>query len=564
MAENSAMRSSLCSHAWRLLTALQLILGAIAAPAAVAAAGVEISSDASAVQFINEQIRAAWRDAKVSPSSMATDGEWCRRLYLDVIGRIPTLDETTQFLEDRGKNKRAKLVDRLLSDAYQAEYARNWSGVWTNLLIGRGGDADRRGLVSRDGLRVYLREAFERNVPYTQLVQDLIGANGANAPGEQGFHGAVNFLLANLQDNATPATAKTARIFLGVQVQCTQCHDHPFNEWKQEQFWGLNAFFRQARPLRTFEGTRVVGARLEDEDFPGESGNPQTGEIYFERRDGTLAAMLEPTFLDGSKINPSGYVEDVNRRDELARLVTHAPEMPLAIVNRMWGWFFGHGFTTPIDDMGPHNPPTHPALLEGLANRFATSGYDLKRLIRWMVLSEPYGLSSRPGRQNSKDDPAQGGSPLFSRFYLRQIRPEQLYDSLITATKVQPEDARAAERQKQQWLAQFTITYGTDENDETSTFNGTIPQSLLLMNGELTRWATSTERETFLGQLAHEAADDRTKINKLYLAALSRLPSREELTVAQQIWLHHGGDTSAALQDIWWALLNSNEFILNH
>jgi hypothetical protein len=409
-----------------------------------------------------------------------------------------------------------------------------------------------------------LYEAFQRNKSYDTLVSELIAANGANAPGSEDFNGAVNFLLDNLQDKATPATAKTARLFLGVQVQCTQCHDHPFNTWKQDQFWGLNAFFRQARALRTFEDTRVVSARLEDEDFAGESGNPQTGEIYFERRNGTLIAVLEPTFIDGTKIKPSGYVQDVNRRDALAALVVKSPQMPLAIVNRMWAYFFGHGFTRPVDDMGPHNPPSHPALLQGLADQFVASGYDLRQLIRWIVLSEPYSLSSRAARHNQQDEPSLGQKPLFSHFYLRQMRPEQLYDSLVTATEAAGQRSQEGDERRRAWLSQFTIAFGTDENDETSTFNGTIPQALLLMNGELTNQALSTQSGSFLAQVAGESATDREKMNKLYLAALSRLPTRDELATAQQIWLEHRGDTAAALRDIWWALLNSNEFILNH
>lgn len=519
-------------------------------------------TDSEVIDFINSQLRSSWRDAEISPSDPATDGEWVRRVYLDVIGRIPSVDETEQFLKSRDKDKRGKLIEALLSSAYREEFARNWSGIWTNLLLGRKLDADRRGLVNREGLETYLHDAFSRNLAYDRMVHELVSANGANQPDEPGFNGAVNFLLDNLQDKATPATTKTARLFLGVQVQCTQCHDHPFNTWKQNQFWGLNAFFRQARALRTFDDNRVVSARLEDEDFAGEAGDPQTGEIYFERRNNTLVAVLQPTFIDGTTIEPSGYVDDVNRRDQLADLIVGSREMRLAIVNRVWAHFFGYGFTKPVDDMGPHNPPSHPELLDGLADQFAAHGDDLHKLIRWITQSDAYALSSRAGRHNQADEPSLGSKPLFSRFYLRQMRPEELFESLATATRVT--DAASHRQQRRQWLDQFTISYGTDENDEASTFNGTIPQALMLMNGDLTRRALSTESGTFLGTVAQESGDDRAKINKLYLAALSRLPTRDELAVAQRIWMGRRGDSAKALQDIWWALLNSNEFILNH
>ncbi|MBL9124609.1 MAG: DUF1549 domain-containing protein [Planctomycetaceae bacterium] len=510
--------------------------------------------------FIDQAIRQGWKEQQLTPSSPATDGEWCRRLFLDVIGRIPTADETLAFVADKSPAKRGQLVDRLLGDEYRDEYSRNWTNVWTNLLIGRSGGQGRRDLVNRAGMQQYLREAFDANKPYDVLVFELISANGCNKPGEEGFNGAVNFLLDNLEENAVPATAKTSRLFLGQQVQCTQCHNHPFNNWKQDQFWGMNAFFRQTRALRTFDGRDIVSVRLEDEDFAGEGGDPREAEIYFERRDNTLKVVAQPTFIDGATIAPAGYVDEVNRRDELARLVQKSPELPRALVNRMWAHFFGYGFTKPVDDLGPHNPASHPELLAGLAERFAAASFDLRQLVRWLALSEAYSLSSRGSAENEADDPTSGNPPQFSRFYLRQLRPEELYDSLIVATQTPADDARG----RDDWLSQFTIALGTDENDETTTFNGTIPQTLMMMNGELIEKATASGGKSFLAELAQSSMRDPEKIERLYLAALSRQPSREELKLAQQLWLAKKGDTAAALEDIWWAILNSNEFILNH
>ncbi len=553
-------RLALATH----FVALLFIFSAAARSAETQATQPVAKSDAEVLRFINEQVRQGWCDAELTPSDPATDGEWVRRVYLDLLGRIPSINETNVFLRDRSKDKKAKLVTSLQASANREEYARHWSEVWTNLLLGRQLNSDRRGLVNRDGLDLYLREAFRTNASYDKIVQELIAANGSNTPGEDDFHGGVNFLLDNLQDKATPATAKTARIFLGVQVQCTQCHDHPSNTWKQSQFWGLNAFFRQARALRTYDDNRVVSARLEDEDFPGEAGNPETGEIYFEHRNSTLVAILEPTFIDGSTIPPSGYVKDVNRRDALAQFVVQSREMPLALVNRLWSQFLGYGFTKPVDDMGPHNLPSHPALLEGLADQFVAHRFDLDALVRWLVLSEPYSLSSRAGRHNQQDEPALGGKPSFSRFYLRQMPPENLYNSLVVATRTDKMTAAEHQAEKRKWLNQFAISFGTDENDETTTFNGTIPQALMLMNGELTETAVECRPGSILYDVAQGSGSDRDKINQLYLAAFSRLPSRDELAMAQKIWLDKRGETASALMDIWWSLLNTNEFILNH
>jgi hypothetical protein len=258
-------------------------------------------------------------------------------------------------------------------------------------------------------------------------------------------------------------------------------------------------------------------------------------------------------------IDPSGYVDDVNRRNELAQLVRTSPELPRALVNRLWAHFLGYGFTKPVDDMGPHNAPSHPELLDALAREFAGASFDLKRLIRWITTSEAYSLSSRAGDGND-DDLASGRPPMFSRFYLRQMRPEELYDSLVVATKAGMSD----DRDRDNWLRQFTIALGTDENDETTTFNGTIPQALMMMNGELIQKATATDSGSFLYELASSDLKDAAKIERLYLAALSRPPARDELKLAQKLWVAKNGDTAAALEDIWWAILNSNEFILNH
>lgn len=529
---------------------------------------VESKSDDEIIAFIDEQIRAGWQDAGIRPSEQATDSEWCRRVFLDLLGRIPTVEESTAFLSDRSPHKKAELVDRLLalseeSDQYLEEYARNWSTIWSNLLIGRTGGMDRRSLVNREGMHQYLRRSLLRNKPYDRFVYELVSATGVNTPGEEDYNGAVNFLLDKLDDNAVQATAQTARLFLGQQVQCTQCHNHPFNNYKQDQFWGLNAFFRQTRALRTFEGRDVVSVRLANEDFPGELRDPKNAAIFYELRNGIVQSVY-PTFIDGTKINPSGYLDEVNRREELARLIIESEDLDRALVNRMWAHMFGYGFTKPIDDMGPHNPVSHPELLEGLAREFRHGGRDIKRLLRWLALSVPYSLSSRYNDSNETDDPALGARPLFSRFYLRQMRAEELYESLLAATRADQTSRREQDQLKAEWLRQFSIAFGTDENDETTTFNGTIPQVLMMMNGDLIKRATDASPGSFLYEVAMESTSDRAKINQLYMAALSRPPTTQELRWANELWRAREGDTIAALQDIWWALLNSNEFILNH
>jgi len=522
------------------------------------------------ITLINDHIRRGWEAAGVHPSPAASDGEWCRRVYLDVLGRIPRVDELKRFLADKPRSRKAALVDQLLGETYVEEYARNWTTLWTNILIGRTGGTERRSLVNREGLQQALRRALQRNLAYDKLAYELISARGVSKPGEENFNGFVNFMAGNLTDNAVQATAKTSQVFLGLQIQCTQCHNHPFNNWKQNQFWELNAFFRQARALRRFDtkGSREIeSVELINQDFAGENNKPDEALVFFELRNG-LTKAASPVFVDGTKLpSDSGFLQDVDRRTELARLIIGTDMLALAHVNRIWAHFLGYGFTKPIDDMGPHNPPSHPELLEALAAEFKAAGYDQKALMRWIVLSDAYGLSSRTTERNRKDDPALGEKPLFSHFYLRQMRAEELYESLLVATEAQNSEGsyEKQEAAKREWLKQFTVAFGTDDNDETTTFNGTIPQTLMMMNGDLIEKAVRVDQGGFLHRLANDTQlKNPARIQHLYMAALARGATRDEIRLANELLALRGGDAVAALQDIWWAVLNSNEFILNH
>ncbi len=528
------------------------------------------------VELINEAIRLGWSDHRLVPSKAASEGTWCRRVYLDLIGRVPTVEELEAFLGGRKRGKRARLVDRLLGEEYKDEYTRNWTTLWTNVLIGRTGGTEDRSLIHRSGMEAYLRASFAENKPYDRLVHELVTASGSCRPGDDDFNGAANFLADKLKEQGIQATSKTAQIFLGMAVGCTQCHNHPFNEQKQNQFWELNAFFRQTRVerLEDYEEEDRYTGRVVDWDFAGEGRDPSKADLYFEQRNGKLKVAY-PVFIDGTSLaelyaeqgedfGDSGYLEDIHRRQELSKMLLASRDLDRAIVNRMWAHFFGYGFTKPIDDIGPHNRPTHPELLDKLGQATRDADFDLQQLMRWIVLSEPYSLSSRTTRRNASDDPALGVRPMFSHFYLRSMQAEQLYESLLVVTDAAgtlEKEWRAST--KQQWLKQFNTAFGTDENDESTTFNGSIPQVLMMMNGPLTKKATGNQPGSMLAQIATDSSlSNGNKIRYLYQAALSRWPSRKELMISNQLLAARKGNVGAALQDIWWALLNSNEFIL--
>lgn len=502
------------------------------------------------VAVINEHLAAGWKVQGVEPSPLADDAEWLRRVYLDVVGHIPPVEVAEKFLADRDLRKREKLLDTLLDDP---AYVRNWTVVWTNLLIGRSDSRD----VNRPALQKYLRESFAKNRPWNEMVAEFISAEGSFDQ-----NGATNFLLAHLNNQAVPATAITAKSFLGRQIGCTQCHDHPFNDWKQDAFWSFNSFFQQ---------TKV--ARVDRSDDTGKMKSQASaletkhvgGPTHFETRRG-LMQVTYPKF-EGTSISDDA---DTNRRNELAKLMTSGdkPLVAESFVNRMWDHFFGCGFTRPVDDMGPHNPPSHPELLDHLAREFVASGYDCKQLIRWICLSDAYQRSSRFGKSNEQDNPETGATPLFSRVYVKGMTAEQLYDSLLLATGADktPLAAGDHDRRRHEWLQQFVHAFQTDENDESITFESSITQALLMMNSDLTQHALSTDRGSFLEKLINSRDTEAEKIRRLCLATLSRYPTSKEQQALRR--LVHEGTTSrtnsAGWQDALWAYLNSSEFVLVH
>jgi len=522
--------------------------------------------DAQVAQ-INALVKKVWDDYELRPSRDATDSEWCRRVHLDLIGRIPTVKETKEFLAGRGEDKRRKLVETLLyDDQYTEEFARNWTTVWTNLLIGRTGGNDRDSMISRAGMQKFIRDSFAREKPYDKFVYELITATGSTTPGEKDFNGATNFLIDKVnEEKASLATSDATKTFLGLQVQCTQCHNHPFNDWKQQKYWEMNAFFRQVRASTGGMRARDGGvARLSDRNFRGEHGrDPDKAEIFYDLRNGEVRVAY-PVFVDGQKINPHGAVSEVNRRKELAELMIKSPFFAKSMANRTWAHFLGYGFTSPVDDLGPHNIPSNPELLDYLAQEFQSSGFDVRQLMSWIALSKPYALSSRRTRSNEKDDPLLGESPKFSHFYIRQMEAEQLYESLLVANESQSQGSyEEQEKNKNVWLNQFTTAFGTDEGQESTSFNGTIPQVLMMFNGDLIRKSTAVTKGTMINRLA-SAGNYNKSVEELFVKGLSRKPSGKEKALAKGILKARNDNVAEALKDVWWVMLNTNEFIFNH
>lgn len=497
------------------------------------------------VALINHAIRAGWESAGIAPSERAEDAAWLRRVFLDLSGHIPSAEDARRFLADRRLDKRQRLVDQLLDDP---AFVRQLTTRWTNLLVGRVSDAR----VNRPALEKFLRTSFAGNRGWDQIVTDLVAAEGRSDE-----NGAANFLIAHLNNQAVPATAITARLFLGVQVQCTQCHNHPSGLARQTDFWEFNSFFHQTEAVLLTDRDPATG-RMKSQVSELVS-QPTGGPTFYETPNGAMKAVY-PKYHD-REISPD---PDVNRRRELARLMVEedGSQLAAAFVNRAWQQFFGFGFTRSVDDMGPHSPASHPELLSDLSNEFRQSGYDIKQLTRWICLSEPYQLSSRFNETNAQDDPERGDLPLFSRVYPQPMTVEQLYDSFLVATKAHQAGATdwtAAQSQRQAWLAQFIVSFQTEENDEANTFDGTVTQALTLMNGPMIAKALETKSGTYLSEVLRAPGGETDKIEQLCLAALSRKPSPRELAAMHKL-VRKSASGSEGYQDLFWALLNSNEF----
>jgi hypothetical protein len=578
----------MCRGKWRTWTALCVAIGSISAfhlyasdgdqkPDASKAAPANAATASGlhpATELINRELAHFWSQNNIKPSAKASDYEFVRRIFLDLIGRIPAVWEVENYVRDTDKNKRAKLIQRLLNDPYyREEFEDHWADLWATHLLTR--SANR---TYHDQMRDWFAEQLAKDRKWNEIVHDLLTASGANDK-----NGAVNYILAHLgerlqnareegQFDMVPVTSRTTRLFLGIQIQCAQCHAHPFNpEWKQSHFWGVNAFFRQVERqgepnMANQRNQPAAVLTLRDN---GEMN--ATSVVYYEDRQAVVKA-IGPKFLDGRTLPGSA-----NRRQALADFIIAHEMFPKAIVNRMWGHFFGRGLCqqAAVDDFGEHNPVVHQTILDGLAEQFKLYKYDLRELISWICNSDAYSLSCTANNTNAKQE----HEVAFSRMLLKAMSPEQLYDSLRTALD-QPPDPKAANKKKsggvrsiseerkrlrEAWLEKLTRNFGDDEGNEI-TFNGTVVQALLLMNGrELQQELTRSDNNTVWNAMAKGRGNVEATLHQLTLAALSRRANEREITLIRREYTKTGvGNPQLFWEDVFWALLNSREFILNH
>ncbi|MDG2130262.1 MAG: DUF1553 domain-containing protein [Fuerstiella sp.] len=533
----------------------------VATNTAVSASSFDFS-DAVVVAEIDRMVSDTWRQHNLQPSPTASDTEWIRRACLNIVGRIPTVEESTTFLGSRSPRKKTQFIDELVQST---ERSSQLAVIWANMLVGR---TERRG-VNRDALFEFLFDEFQQNAPWIDTVGELISASGRNDT-----NGATNFLLAHLNNEATPATAVTARLFLGEQLSCVQCHDHPFSKDSgQSEYWALNAFFKDTDRVTVPVAMKnpLVRASLRDAAWKLVDRRRTERMTFFENLSGQQNAVL-PTY-DGHIVPEDSTVR---RREELARLLTTDSETKVAkaMVNRMWAHFFGYGFTTPIDDMGPHSVVSHPELLTYLTRVFVASGYDLQRLMKWIASSHAWQLSSEVYVEGTVDRPEHGEIPLFSRVYVRRMTPEQVYESIRVAVRSAGQRpvtaAEVSSNHRRQWVRQFARSYDTDENDEAVDFDGTIAQAMVMMNGREVDDAIRHTSRVIAESRDSDVTSPPKALDRVAMAMLTREPTVGEQRAFRRRYrqLTQGpradGAMPTAVGDMMWAYLNSSEFVLVH
>ncbi|QEL16900.1 DUF1549 and DUF1553 domain-containing protein [Limnoglobus roseus] len=490
--------------------------------------------DTTAVaKFIDDQIAAKLAAEKMTASPTCTDEEFLRRTYVDISGVIPTAEQAKAFLADKTPGKRAKLIDDLLASP---NFGQHQADIWMGLLVQRTSDSRR---VDFGSLRTWLAEEFNANKSWDVIATDIVTATG-----EQEKNPAVGFYLSN--NTVDKMTDELCKSFLGVQLQCAQCHDHKFNDWKQTEYWAMAQFFMKVQ---------VAGL--------GKDAKPTVDEKPVVRRNKMnalpeSAKMVEPKFLQGP--SPSIGLKDP-ARPTLAKWMT-GPTNPFfarAMVNRVWGELFGRGIVNPVDDMVGQNLPSHPEMLTGLAADFAANAFDVKHLVRSVCNSSAYQRSSKSTAGNEK-----AGPQLYATMAVKVLSPEQLFDSLAVVTKFDAKAGGPAARDKmvkgfapaaRDRFVNFFLAGA--EMVSLTEYEAGIPQALKLMNSRQTAGGNPQAVRAVVGSSRGAEA-----IEKIYLATLSRFPTDAEKARLGE-YVSKASLSQDGLADVLWAVLNSSEFTLN-
>jgi hypothetical protein len=516
------------------VTILIRSLGQVAAVQVGVALGPKVANNSmKPVNFIDELVLDKLARMRIEPSGPATDAEFVRRVYLDTIGILPEVDEAKRFLEDRSPDKRARLIDSLLE---RKDFGDFWANKWGDLFASNV-------FTVVDGtsyLQDWLRQAFNTNKPYDKFVKEVLTATGSSWD-----IGAVNYSVRPAEDLVT----LTAQAFLGVSIECARCHDHPSERWKREDFIGLTAFFSQVRA----KGRRPPPVELITYlALDAEYRHPETKQV------------VRPKFIDGTEpiLRPL-----TDRRAVLADWITSPsnPWFAKATVNRFWRQLMEKGLVEPADDFRATNPASNPELLDRLAADFVDHGYDIRHLFRQILNSATYQLSSVPNASNKDDDLH------YSHYYLRRLTAEQMMDGLVEITAV-PEKflayypgVRSVNLADSGIPSSFLDMYDRPKRDAAKCERSesvSLRQAMNMIAGDTVNKKVRSDASRLAG-MVRDGKADQDIIENLYLATLSRYPTAAERDLCLAA-AKRANDRSRGLQNVLWALLNSNEFVYNH
>lgn len=485
--------------------------------------------------YIDELVGAKLHKLRILPSEVCSDEEYLRRATVDITGKLPTEEEYQEFIADTSDDKRAKLVDRLLE---RKEFSEIWAMRWAELLMIKSTNT-----VSQKSAFLYyswLTEQISNDVPLDQMVREILTASGGTFSSP-----ATNYY--EIERDTLKTAENVAQVFMGLRTQCAQCHNHPFDRWTMDDYYGFAAFFSQ------------IG-RKNTEDY--------RERIIYDRRSGDVRHLvdnrvMEPKFLGGVVPDMKGR----DRREVLAEWLT-APENPYfasSVANRVWASFFGVGIVDPVDDVRVSNPASNPELYETLGNKLIEYNYDFKKLVRDICASTAYQRKTLPNDSNRSD------TKNFAYAQVRRIPAEQLLDCISAATNHDekfgglPLGASAVQIADGRTSNYFLTTFGRSQRETVcsceATTSPTLSQALHMLNGSATQGKISQGK--LVEGWVKEGLSEDAIIEKIFIRCLSRKPSAEEREKLLAT-MKEEANKQRGLEDIFWAVLNSREFMFNH
>ena len=487
------------------------------------------------VNYIDRLVAAKLNKLRIGPSGLCDDETFLRRVYLDVVGLPPTVDEYQAFMSSTDSAKRSRLIDELLE---RKEFSEIWVNKWAEILQVRTSNQ-----VSPKSMVLYyswLVDKIAKNTPMDQMVQELISASGGT------FKNAATNYYQEVRQNLQLAE-NAAQVFMGMRIQCAQCHNHPFDRWTQNDYYGFAAFFAQ------------IGRKRGEDYRETIVFNSGGGDI----RHPVSKDVMKPKFLGGDVPDVAGK----DRRVVLAEWLASPrnPWFATSFANRVWAHFMGIGIVEPVDDFRVSNPASNPELLDALGRRFTESKYDLKTLVRDICNSRTYQRATQRNESNASDERN------FAHANLRRIKAESLLDTISTVTNTKdkfqglPAGARAVQIADGRRSTYFLTTFGRATRETVCScevkMEPTLSQALHLLNGDTTN--AKIRASDVIPTIMKTRKFPEERIIELYIRCLSRRPASEEIDKLRPV-LGEGSNEKQALEDIFWALLNSREFLFNH